>query len=419
MTIRTMRGLGLGGRAPLAPRAGAALAVALAAVGGAAAQDFEDRVGVGVGDARLYPSLRVDYLTDSNIDLSADDEEEGNTTVVSPRLDFVAERRQLALDVVYLGAFSASDESELEYADHELSAGLDAEFDSRRRASAALTLARDHDDLGTELTRGRADEFDEPVEYDTVALATGFTYGAAGARGNLGVGLDLASRSYVNLSAVTDGRDYTRVEPYAAFGYRLSSDTRAVVELRFASVAFDDERFDRDEIALLGGADFTATGRLRGGFRLGASRADFDREGVDDEPALIATANIDYLPREFAVLSLSLLREFDNTTSTQVGEDQSIRTTAELGWDHQWSSRFSTDAFARLTDVARTCPERATSTGSVGIELDLEVRNWLAFGASAVQSSRSGDGCEDRGGGSADDLDYDRTRYGLYARVEL
>ena len=414
MTIRTKRGPG---RAAAPASALAALALV---AGGAAAQQLDDQVGVAVGDARLFPSLRIDYLFDSNVGLRDEDEVEGEAVVVRPRLDFVAERRQLRLDAGYAGAYSASSESALEYADHELFARLAAEFDARRRASARLSFARDHDDLGFDLTRGLADAFDEPVEYNTLALDTRFTYGVADARGNLFAGLDVESRSYTNLPGVTDGRDFVLVEPYAAFGYRLSSDTRAIAEIRFSSAAFEDDDNDRDEVSVLGGADFTATGKLRGGFRLGASRASFAQEGVDDEAALVASANVDWLPRDYAVIGLDLVREFDNTTSTRVGEDQSIRTVARLGWEHEWSSRFSTDAFAQLVDVARACPERATSIGSLGLELDLAVRRWLEVGASVAQASRTADECD--GGGAdlaVDDLDFDRTLYGVHVRATL
>ena len=418
MTIRTVHAARRPGSAPSGRAARRALGVATALLAGAASgQVLENQVGIPVGDATLYPSLRVGYEHDSNVGLRAEDEVEGDAVVVSPRLDYVAERRRLRLALGYLGAFSASDDSALEYGDHRLSAAVAAEFDSRRRASAELAVARDHEELGFDLTRGLGDAFDEPLKYNTVGLGAQFVYGAVDARGNLVAGLDLETRSYTNLASLTDGRDYTLVEPYGAFGYRLSSDTRAIAELRFSSAAFDDAGEDRDEVSVLGGMDFTATGKLRGGFRLGASRASFAAEGVDDETALVARANVDWLPREYAVLSLALDREFDNTTSTRVGQDQSILTVARLGWNHRWSSRFVTDAFAQLYDVARACPDNATATVSAGAEFGLAVRRWLQVGAGARQAMRSADDCPD--GGDGDGLDYDRTLYNVYVRATL
>ena len=414
MTIRTARAARRAASGPIARALGAALAFG---AGTALCQDFEDQVGVAIGDARLYPSLRVDYLVDSNVGLRDEDEVEGESTVVSPRLDFVAERRQLRFEAGYRGVFSASDDAALEFGDHRLAAVLAADFDSRRRGSAQLVLARGHETLGTDLTRGLGDAFDEPLEYNEVGLGARFVYGAENARGNLIVGLDVETRNYTNLEDVTAGRDFVEAEPYGAFGYRVSADTRAIAELRFSSAAFDDDDDDRDEVSVLGGVDFTATGKLRGGFRLGASRASFAQEGADDQTELVARADVDWLPREYAVIGLELDRRFDNTVATRTGEDQSVRTRARLGWDHQWSDRFSTDAFVQLDDERRACPQRATTTGSLGAEFDLSVRRWLEIGASVSQASRTADDCP--GDTGRDDLDYDVTRYGVHVRATL
>ena len=390
-------------------------------VGGAWAQDLDGQQPVRVGDAALYPALRIDYLVDDNVGLRSDDEVDGTAVVVSPRLDFVADRRLLELRAFYSGRFSQGSLDPLDYADHTLGIGVDAEFDARRRASVSLAVARNHQDLGLELTRGRADEFDEAVELNDTVFDARFTYGANDARGNLVGGLRLGDVSYTNLSAVTDGLDYTRVEPYAQFGYRLSGATRAVLEVGFGSYDFADGDADRDETNVGAGVRFAPSGKLRGAFLLGVSNADYANDAVDDESAFTASADIDWLVREYATISLDLSRAFDNLSprATEAGEGQSIRTETRLGWNHSWSDRFATSAFVRLVDVARACPELPTTTGSAGGEFGLSVRRWLTLGASASWVTRTSDDCPNVSGEAEEAFDFDRTVLGAYVRATL
>ena len=391
---------------------------------GARAQDaeLERQQPVRIGDAALYPSLRVDYFVDDNVGLKSRDEVDASAVVLSPRLDFVADRRTLTLSASYAGEFSRSDEGALEYDDHRLGLDAGAEFDARRRASASLALERDHQDLGLEFTRGRGDDFDEPVIVNDTSFDGRFTYGASAARGNLVGGLRLGDVSYTNLSTVTDGRDYTRVEPYGQFAYRLSGATRAVLQVGFGAFDFDRDIDDRDELNVGAGISFAPTGKLRGGFLLGVSRADYADAAVETQSAFAASADIAWFVREYATISLDLSRAFDNlspTVQSDDGERQSIRTSARLSWDHAWSERFGTSAFVRLVDVSRPCPLRQTTTGSGGVEFDLSVRRWLEFGASAALSSRGADACPGDAEGDADDLEFDRTVLGVHVRATL
>ena len=394
--------------------------------GGAWAQDLERQQPVRIGEAALYPSLRVDYLVDDNIGLRADDEVDGSAVLVSPRLDFLADRRQLELRAFYAGQYSRGSEDPLDWADHVVGASLDAEFGARRRAGLSLTVRRGHDELGLDLTRGLADAVDEPVRFNDTDLEASFTYGAVAARGNLVAGLRLGDVSYVNLPGVTDGRDYASIEPFGQFSYRVSGDTRAVVELALGSYDFDEDADgrdpeDRDELTVGAGLRFAATGKLRGGFLLGVSNASYSDDDVEDESAFTARADIDWLVREYATIGLDLSRQFDNVSPTTSvgGENQAIRTIVRLGWAHEWSTRFGTDAFVQLSDVARACPELATSVAGGGLEANLSVRRWLTFGAGVSLLTRTASGCDGRSDADEAALEFDRTRFGVHVRATL
>ncbi len=397
-----------------------------ATVGGVAhAQDYrdglEDQQPVRIGDAELFPSLRVDYLFNDNAGLRSENEVDATAVVASPQLAFVADRAQLGLRLAYDGEYSQGSEPPLDYNDHRLGLDVDAAFGARQRASLAVYLARQHLDVGTEFTRGVTGVTDEPVGYNDSGAELDFTYGARDARGNLVVGLRLRDLSYTSRPSLTDGRSYTAIEPFGQFTYRLSGDTRAVLELGYATFDFDGDAGDdddRDELNVRVGALFAATGRVRGNFLVGVSNASYAETGIEDESAFTTRADIDYLLREYSRFRFTLARDFDNLspTSGTPGEDQSIRTLGRLAWTHRWSERFSTQAFGALVDVARTCPDRPTTTVAAGIEGDLAIRRWLQVGASAGLSSRTADECDVA---TDEDLDYDQGVYGVHVRATL
>ena len=380
---------------------------------------LDSQQSIAVGEAALYPSLRVDYRYDDNIGLRSDDEVDGSAVVLRPRLDFVADRRQLELRAAYAGEFSRGSEGPLDYVDHELGVELDAEFDARRRVSLAVGVARRSEALGLELTRGVGGQFDEPILFNDSDLEGTFTFGARDARGNIVLGARASDASYVNLPEITDGRDYTRLGPFARFSYRLSSDTRAFVEARYDGYDFERDRDDRDELGVGAGLTFSATGKLRGFFRVGAANASYGAPDVEDETLLTAGATLAWLPREYATISLDLGREFDNLspTTTVAGEGQSVRTNVRLGWAHQWSDRFRSELFGRYTNVERACPDLPTDVVAAGAELGLSVRRWLELGASAGVASRTADDCP--GGADAEQLDFDNAQLGVFVRATL
>ena len=395
------------------------IVLTLAAMMPAHAQDLRNQQSVSVGDAALYPSIRIDYQSNDNVGLLADNEIEGSATIVRPELVFVADKSGLVFQAGYQGDYSLGSETPLEWDDHRLSANLDVEFDKRRRANLELRFENLHQELGTDLTRGLGTAFDEPVEFNRFLLDTSFGYGVSDARGNVTAGLRVVSRDYANLDEITDGRGFTQVTPYGQFGYRIGGDTRAIVELRASTANFENDDRDRSDIGVLLGLQFNATGRLSGAFKLGFEDVDFAADGADDTTLLVAEGNIQYRPRSFALLSLDLSRGINNTGLGLVadGDEESIQTLARLGWQHDWSTRVSTDAFVALDVQDEICPTASDSTASAGFELNVAVRRWLQIGAGFESASRQADGCA--AGDGSDALDYQRQLLGVHLRATL
>jgi len=391
---------------------------AAAATGPLAAQDG-DRVGVAVGEANAYPEVRIDYLSNDNVFVQADDPVDGSSVVVSPSVELVADRRLLTLRATYAGRFSQGSEDVLDYADHTLSVVGDAALDKRNRFTGSVTYARGHQEVGFNLTRGRAVDLNEAVVFNRFSAAAAYRYGVVDARGNVEVGIDVTRRNYANLEAITEGRDFTAVQPFGLFSYRLSGDTRALVELRYGSFSVDNGVNDRGELSLFGGAEFAATGRIRGGFRLGATQADYSDASREDVTLLAASADVSYLLREYSTLRLNVDRELDDSAVQLNGgtSAQAITDSLRLTWLHEWTSRVSHRAYVERSSVVQLCPDGDSSTVSASLELNFLVRRWLSFGAGASGERRDGEACAD--GDIEDALDYERRVLGVHVRATL
>jgi len=397
-----------------------ALAVVVSLSSAPSFAQTEERVGIPVGEANAYPAIRIDYLANDNVFVQPDDAVSGSSVVVSPSVELVADRRQLTLRGSYAGEFSQGSENVLDHADHTLTLDVDAEVDKRRRPSAFVSYRRDHQEIGFDLTRGLAVGLNEPVVFDQFDIGARFRYGVVDARGNLEGGVIYSARRYANQERFTDGRDFTSLRPYGLFSYRLSGDTRAIAEVRYEAVARSDERTDRGELSVFGGVEFAATGRFRGEARIGATRARYDDEAREDVTLLAASADLSYLLREYATLTLTFDRELDDSAIQELDDgtgEQAITDTIRFGWLHEWSSRVSHEAFVERSSVTQLCPDRDTTTLEGGLDLNVEVRRWLSFGATAAAQSRNAVDCA--GGEDEISLDYERRLFGAYVRVTL
>jgi len=402
----------------------ATFAAVLTAGGSVQAQNLDDETdgpSFALGETRLFPSVRIDALRNDNVYLTADDEIDANVFLVSPRVLWVADRRLLTLRATYDGEYSRSSEAVLEHADHRLGLNVSANPGTRLRVDGDLTYRRGHQEPGTNLTRGLGTSFDEPVAFDQFQIRGSTRYGAEGARGNLAIGLRILGRNYASLSIVTDGRDFVATEPYARFSLRVAGDTRALVELRFTDVDFDEDASDRSDVSLLGGVTFAATGRSSGELKVGATRSGYASDDREDETTLIVEGAFDFAPRDYSRLRLVLTRELDNAAGVQIDsvDGEAVADEARLDWIYDWSERVRQTTFASYEAVTRGCPELGDRTASAGIELSLQVRRWLELGVSGEAGRRSGVDCDGVDEATAAALDYGVTRVGGFVRARL
>jgi len=382
---------------------------------------IDEPASLKAGESQITPIARFEYRQSNNAFLTENDPTETTAFVIKPNVSWVADRRLLSLKGAYDGEYASYSEEILNYTNHRLSGLVNAEVSSRTRLQARLALDFGHQPLGTGFTRGIADSTTEPVEYLNTNFLGSYTYGAEQARGNFTLGLGIGSRAYQNQEALTRGWGYTSVRPYGQFSLRISGDTRAITTIQFSNFTYENSNNDRNDISLLAGLRFAATGRSGGEFQLGSTLTNFAQESRTDKTSFVAEAELFFQPSEFSRFELSASRALENDADSPLDSSTVLKITdkAKLNWRHEWSSRFYHEANLSYEIKNGDCPTTVTrDLASAGIEFNLVVQRWLHVGASVSGRSREVTLCPNVAATDVD-LDFESQVIGAHIRATL
>lgn len=374
-------------------------------------QNVQAQQSIKVGETKVIPKLRLDYVSVDNAYFASSNPIEVTGVLLSPRVSWEAERRLLKISVSYDGVYGSYSEPELDFNDHDLTFRIDTSPGVRHRAFGEFSVSRSFEPLGT----GQTTFVENPTKQvvsTQVRLETGYTFGVASAKGNLGGGLRIGTQTFNDVGEITQGDDNSEITPYAFFSYRLSPDTRFVTEVRFRLTDYDEDRRDRTEIGVLAGFDIAATERTGGRLRFGISQADYNTVGVSDTSQAISDVNLYFNPRSYSRLELTFSRTFITVDQDNTGPGAALVNSGRLTWNHEWTSQFSTLASLGLTQIERNCPNNDSAANSAGLEINVKVKSWLTAGAGVKSTSRTAALCDPTV--ATDGFDADSTSVGIH-----
>ena len=371
---------------------------------------------IKVGEADLYTTARFGVVNTDNAFRSESDAIGSAGFRIAPSVTLVADRRGLKFTAGYNGEYARFDQVELDYNDHTLAGSVDVILGTRKRFSALTNLTFRHEKLGTGLTRGSANVGDEQVQATDFAADANYIYGAPAAKFNVTGGVALQSVAFQNRSDLTEGSDYSEVKPYGRVSYRLSSDTRALVELGLSSFDFDNDFLDRSVVELLAGLSFQGTGKARGQVKIGVSSNNYDDSRVEDTSVLVANVNLTFSPSAISRVDVNFNRKINDNESIALsnGTAQTIGDTAVIRWRRNWSGFVKTVAYASFDNQDRDCRSSGTQTAELGLELSVLPRRWVEIGAGVSSTSVTADNCGEEIDNS---LEYDLTEFLAFVRI--
>lgn len=374
---------------------------------------------VKFGEADLIPSVRVDYLSNSNAFLTSEGEISATGVKVSPSLEVRANRRLLDVKFGYQGDYANMSEEALNYDDHRVYGLVDVDLDTQKRMKGSVQISKSHEELGKGRTFGSVSSSSVSVEYLDFSLDGSYSYGALSAKGNITGGLLYSSRTFQNRSDLTSGADVLEFAPYGQFSYRISSATRALLELRLRSLNFDTDTSDRSEIQALFGLEFTGAGKTSGFLKLGVGNANYDDDAVADTNFIVVNTNLTYSITAYSKFSLEYSRQLDDSDVVVLSQDQAqtIDDSVKLLWNHQWSAFVGSSVYFDGNFSRRDCPTPSSQATTSGIEIGVNPRRWVRFGVGFANEVRDLSGCADAQNVAAQE--YDRQLVNVFVRVAL
>lgn len=373
---------------------------------------------ISIGETRLYPEIELGYLFTNNAYRSLDNPEETAGVQIRPSFFWTADNRNLEFKATYEGDFGQFDAPERDYIDHFIRADVTAQLSKRSRLSSYISYDFGHVDYGTGV--GGSLDLDEQIETGNLRFGIEHVYGAYRAKGNLTTGLSVRNLAYTSHDDITDGLGFTNVSPYVKFSYRLSGDTRAFTSLRYEAIGYDRSDLDRTDLSVFAGMEWLVTGKFQGEFGLGASRQEYIDDGRGTGQEVVAEGSFTLTPREYSEIRIELSRGVFNADWLQRDSEtyQTLETSLEVDWTHEWSSRIesSVDASWRLLD--RDCVIPSEDELGLNADISVAVRRWIRVGVNLSHRERNYDDCSDAAAARTGDT-YTEDGAGIFVRLTL
>ncbi len=298
---------------------------------------------IQLGGFEFTPTLVVRESYDDNYRGLSDNEQASWVTGINPTFVLGTGNRNSEYELEY--SFNSDifhSDSEASNTDHHLRLRSALEFTSRHRLTWGLAYHRVEETADTEVNT-------ENDKYSTAVAQAAYRFGARTARNQLEFGTHYEQRRYHNSGNINASEERDSLMFNSIWFHRLGSKTRSLVEVRHTDHDYKLSSALRDStnVALLGGATWDATSKTSGTFKLGAERKDFDSDQREDFTSPMWEVGVTYKPRSYSAFTINSRRAFDE------GDDGASTIndwTTIASWDHEWTSRISSELLYRFSD---------------------------------------------------------------------
>lgn len=353
-----------------------------------------DGASISLGEADLYPSITLNYFNEDNVYLKHNVETESSGTEIRPEAKLLASMGLNEVVLGYRGDYASySDVDNLDYTDHLLYLDSKLEFSSRSKLLLDASFEAGHSVPSEGLSLSRNTTEDDVLQYNNLEAKALYHYGSATASGGLEFGLNYANLDYTNFASVTAGHSFSQWSPSFTFLYRLSSDTRLTTGLEYKNYSYDDAAgfisLDHSSLFVFVGSQWEVTGKTKGFFKLGHRSKDFSESSRNDSDIMGVDAGLEWEPTSYSRFDLSASRDFIQDTQTP-----SIRSTIDINWKNNWSSRVYSLIGAEYSDIDSddNTYDRVSTEANAG--LFVSVARWIDVGASVTSTNRTSHNAE-------------------------
>lgn len=353
--------------------------------------------GIKLGGLRIYPAIQVQETYNSNIFLTADNEEDDFITSVTPSLKFLLPFEDYFIQVDGEASFirykdNSKDDNDI----YKVSASIGADFPGGLGFVLADTFTRNY--LPTQF------EFDIAEYYEINQLYAKVDYSL---RESFKLDLEYFRYSFT----YDESDDLDRVEnTYAAtLYYKFLPKTSALIEAGFSDLAYNEEIFqfkDNEATQVRAGIKWAMTGKSTGEIRLGYQWKNYSDESVDDGEYFVAIGSMTTAFSRYSLLEIELRRATVESDYTYNPHYLSTRAKADISRNFTYKITGTAGLFIRRDDYPNETTEldqtaeRSDNILGGHVGLNFQMLKWLAVNLNyKIQSRQS----------NLDVFDYDET----------
>lgn len=280
--------------------------------------------------------------TDSNVLRLSDNETSDTILEVAPQLNFVELYGKHRFEAKYEGDYVRfSDFDSLNYSDHR--ATLNAKLEHTTRFRTEFTYKYEDIVELPGINNSVTQALEEYNQVDQQNLTAKMTYGRNDAAGQGVFRYDHRKRDYTNNNQ--DFRDYTLNRVIATFYYRISPNTRLLLEASDSNLSYDTNTFNPGSIYknYLIGAEWRPSAKTRGIIKVGQQDQDFDRPEFSDISGLAYYLDIFWQPNTYSLIQIGASRA--TRESSEIGVGSFVVSDFTVKVQHELTSRLSVNAF--------------------------------------------------------------------------
>ena len=348
---------------------------------------FAQAQGVKMDPLTLYPSASLSYGQNDNVLLTNTPRTSSTTTVLGAGLRAELESGKSKYSLGYDGTFGRYASSTVDNYDyHVFSAIADMDLSTRARLKLGADHAVKSDPRGSLPTAATP----SPNKYRISGINGLFSYGAPGAQGRVEVESAFTIKRYENNRITTSAFDVDTQKAGATFFWRIAPKTELLFQAAGtrSNYTFTGSTLDNTTYVVMAGVKWEATALTEGYFKIGATKKDMMRPGVNDTMSGAWDGGIIWKPLTYSIVNFSTGRALNDPLA---GGNTIENAYYNAKWTHEWTDRITTTvAGGYITDEFRgTVPvARSDKTSSLGLGVSYAMQRWLTLGADYTYTQR-------------------------------
>jgi len=370
---------------------------------------------IQAGAVYLTPTLDLEAGFTDNLFRSAGDEVDTWQTILTPRLQAWMQSGLNTYSLTYKAVdyryYSSKDD---DFTDQYLNLDVYHQFNAKNIVNVFAEYYDGHEERGTGLTDGFGQTFAVPVEYERKTVGGDYSYGNLDSRGRLLLEAKKEQYDYQNFRSVTRFRDRDQDVLGGTFFWAVGARTDVLLQARYIDNEYKRTDIDNpfgslssEEFNYLVGMSWDATARISGSAKIGVYDREYESSAREDDDGFQWEVDLTYQPRSYSTVRVESRRYSQETN----GLGDSINTDEfKLAWDHNWSSRTSTNLSALVASEDYTGIDREDDRINLEASYNYTPRRWLDIGLGIRYEDRGSD---------VDFFDYTRNYYFIEAKLSL